>query len=324
MTSMSRRGALLGAAGLLAATQARAAGYPERPVKLLVGFAPGGPTDVMARIVAGHLGDRLGGSFIVENRAGAGGNIAAGVVAHAEPDGYTLLVASSAIVVSPSLYKRVPYDLDRDLAPISELGTSPNCFVADPKTGIRTIPELVAKAKAAPNTLSFGSPGIGSTPHLSGELLNIDAGIKLTHVPFNGASPAIQAAAAGTTQIACTALTPAQPLIASGQLNALAVTSAQRWPDLPEVPTMVELGYPDNVSETWQGFLAPARTPPAVIEALFKATLDVLHRPEVVEQLHKNGFATLATTPDDFRKQMAFEVPKWHDVIQKAGIQPLS
>ena len=323
MTRMSRRSALLGAAGLLAATRARAAGYPDRPVKLLVGFAPGGPTDVMARIVAAHLGDRLGGSFVVENRAGAGGNIAAGVVAHAEPDGYTLLVASSALVVSPSLYKRIPYDLDRDLAPISELGTSPNCFVADPKTGIKTIPELIAKAKADPNGLSFGSPGIGSTPHLSGELLNLDAGIKLTHVPFNGASPAIQAAAAGTTQIACTALTPAQPLIASGQLNALAVTSASRWPDLPTVPTMVELGYPDNVSETWQGFLAPARTPPAIIDALVKATLEVLHQPDVADQLHKNGFATLATTPDEFRKQIALEVPKWHDVIQKAGIQPL-
>lgn len=324
MVRLSRRGIVLGAAGMFAARRAAAASYPDRPVKLLVGFAPGGPTDVMARIIAGQLGERLGGSFIVENRAGAGGNIAAGVVAHADPDGYTLLVASSAIVVSPSLYKRVPYNLDKDLAPISELGTSPNCFVADPKSGIRSIAELVAKAKAAPDTLTYASPGIGSTPHLSGELLKIDAGLRITHVPFNGASPAIQAAAAGTTLIACTALTPAQPLIASGQLNALAVTSAKRWPDLPNVPTMVELGYPDNVSETWQGFLAPARTPPDIIATLVNASREVLHQPAVIDQLKKNGFETLATTPEEFRQQIAFEVPKWRDVIQKAGIAPLT
>ncbi len=320
MAGLNRRSVLLGSAGLALASRAKAAGYPDRPVRIIVPFAPAGPTDIMARIMAAHLGERLGGSFIVENRAGAGGNIGANVVAHADPDGYTLLVASSALVANPSLYKRVPFDVYTDFAPIAELGTSPNVFIADPKSGIKTIADLVARAKADPNALSYGSPGIGSTPHLSGEMLKIDAGIKVTHVPFSGAGPAVQAVLSSTTQLACVALSPAHPLIVSGALNGLGITWGERWFDLPDVQTMPEAGYKDLVTDTFQGFLAPAKTPPAIVDALAQASLAILNDKTVNAQLQADGFIVLANGPDGLRKRIETEVPKWRDIIAKAGI----
>src|SRR5271154_6942259 len=172
---------------------ALAAGYPDRPIKIIVPFAPAGPTDIMARILGQNLGVALPGRVIVENRAGAGGNLGIGYTAHAEADGYTLLVTSSAYVVNPSLYATIPYNPFKDFVPIAELGTSPNVILIDPKLGINSIAELVARAKANPNELNYASPGIGTTPHLSGELLKITSGIEMTHVPFSGAGPAIQA-----------------------------------------------------------------------------------------------------------------------------------
>ena len=318
MVSISRRAVLAGA-GLLLSSRARAAGYPDRPVRIIVPFAPAGPTDIMARIVAGHLGEKLHGSFVVENRPGAGGNIGANVAARADPDGYTLLITSSALVVSPALYKRVPYDI-ADLTPISELGTSPNVLVANPGSGIKTLTDLIAKAKAEPGTISFGSPGIGSTPHLAVEILQLVAGIKLVHVPYGGAGPAIQSALAGTTPLACTALAPAQPNILSGTLNGLALTAQKRWGDLPDVPTTVELGYPTLVTDTWQGFLAPAKVPPDILAVLSTTMNDILHDAAVAQQLHANAFEVLATTPAQFGEQIKLEVAQWRDLIKKAEI----
>lgn len=323
MLNLPRRGALLGAAGLLASRPARAAGYPERPVKIIVPFAPAGPTDIMARTVAAYLGQRLGGSFIVENRPGAGGNIGAGVVAHGDADGYTLLLTSSALVVNPGLYKRVPYDPYKDFAPIAVLGTSPNVFLAGPKAGIASLAQLVAKAKADPDALSYASAGIGTTPHLSGELLKVEAGVRMTHVPFGGAGPAITAILGSTTPIACVSLPPARPLIASGSLIALAVTGASRWFDLPDVPTMVELGYKDFVTDTFQGFLAPARTPPDIVAILSRTAVDILRTKAVSDQLRTNGFEVLAEGPEGMRRRIEDEVPKWRDLVAKAGITPV-
>ena len=321
MATMIRRAFLLGAAGVATGgLPAHAAGYPARPVKLVVPFAPAGPTDIMARVVAAHLGERLGGSFFVENRPGAGGNIGAGVVAHADADGYTLLVTSSALVVNPGLYKRLSYDVFTDFAPIAELGASPNVFLADPKSGIASIPDLVARAKADPAALSYASAGIGTTPHLSGELLKVEAGIKMTHVPFPGASPAIQALLSSTTQIACVSLPPARPLIGSGALTALAVTGPARWPDMPNVPNMLELGYAGFVTDTFQGFLAPARTPPELVALLAATALGILHDGAVRDQLQASGFEVLANGPDGMRRRIADEVPKWRDLVAKAGI----
>jgi tripartite-type tricarboxylate transporter receptor subunit TctC len=303
--------------------QARAAGYPDRPVKIIVPFAPAGPTDIMARILATHLGDAIGGTVIVENKPGAGGNIGIGTAAHAEPDGYTLLVTSSAYVVNPGLYARIPYDPYTDFAPIAELGTSPNVFVANPKLGVNSMAELIARAKADPNELNYSSPGVGTTPHLSAELLKLIGGIQITHVPFSGAGPAIQAVLGGTTQLACVALPPAHPQIEQGALKALAVTGERRWFDLPDVPTMVELGYKDFIADTFQGFLAPAKTPPAIIELLSAKAVAILKTPKIAEQLRNDGFEVIANGPDGMRKRIEDEVPKWREIAARAGIKPV-
>ena len=303
--------------------QAKAAGYPERPIKIIVPFAPAGPTDIMARILGQHLGDALGGTVVVENKPGAGGNIGIGTTAHAEPDGYTLLITSSAYVVNPGLYAKIPYDPYKDFAPIAELGTSPNVILVDPKLGVNSIADLIERAKANPNELNYASPGIGTTPHLSGELLKIVCGIEMTHVPFSGAGPAIQAVLSGTTQVACAALPPAHPHIESGALKALAVTGAHRWFDLPDVPTMVELGYKDFISDTFQGFLAPVKTPAAIVELLSNKSIEILKTPKIAEQLRNNGFEVIANGPDGMRKRIEDEVPKWRDIVAKAGIKPV-
>ena len=318
-------GRLMGAiaAGILGPSLARAANYPDRPIKIIVPFAPGGPTDIMARILATHLGEAVGGTAVVENRPGAGGNIGIGIAAHSEPDGYTLLITSSAYVVNPGLYAKIPYDPYSDFTAIAELGTSPNVILVDPKLGVNSIADLIARAKANPNELNYASPGIGTTPHLSGELFKIVCDVNLTHVPFSGAGPAIQAILAGTTQVAFAALPPAHPHIASGALKALAVTGVHRWFDLPDVPTMVELGYKDFISDTFQGFLAPAKTPAAVVELLSAKSIEILKTPKIAEQLRNDGFEVIANGPDGMKKRIDEEVPKWRDIVMKAGIKPV-
>jgi len=318
-------GVMIGAAATasLGMTSAKAAGYPERPIKIIVPFAPAGPTDIMARILVAHLGEALGGTAIVENKPGAGGNIGIGAAAHAEPDGYTLLITSSAYVVNPGLYARIPYDPYTDFDPIAELATSPNVILVDPRLGVNSIADLIARAKANPNELNYASPGIGTTPHLSGELFKIVGGIEITHVPFSGAGPAIQAILSGTTQVAFAALPPAHPHIESGALKALAVTGVHRWFDLPDVPTMVELGYKDFISDTFQGFLAPAKTSPAIVELLSARSIEILKTTKIAEQLRNNGFEVIANGPDGMRRRIDDEVPKWRGIVAKAGIKPV-
>ncbi len=321
---MTRRTVLAAGAALTAAgtvQRARAAGYPTRPVRVIVPFAPAGPTDIMARILANYLGAKLNGSVIVDNRPGAGGNIGTAFVARAEPDGYTLLIDSSAFVVNPSLYRRCPYNASTDFAPISELGTSPNLFAASPASGIKSISDLVARAKADPTAITYANPGIGTTPQLSGELLKLKAGIAMTSVPFGGAGPAVQALMGGTTQVACVALPPARPLIASNSLVPLAVTGEKRWFDLPDVPTMVELGYADFVADTFQAFLAPAKTPPDIVALLARTSIEILQDPKISAQLHDAGLEVVASTPEAFAKRIASEIPKWRDIIVQAKIE---
>ncbi|WP_035976569.1 tripartite tricarboxylate transporter substrate binding protein [Bradyrhizobium sp. th.b2] len=324
--SPSRR-AVLKAGGVLAvaalAGEARAAGYPERPIKVIVPFAPGGPTDIMARILGTHLGEALGGTIVVENRPGGGGNIGIGIAAHADADGYTLLITSSAYVVNPGLYAKIPYDPAKDFAPIAELGTSPNVILVNPKLGINSVADLVARARANPDELNYASPGLGTTPHLAGELFKIIGNIQITHVPFSGAGPAIQAILSGTTQVAFAALPPAHSHIESGALKALAITGTHRWFDLQDVPTMIELGYKDFVSDTFQGFLAPTNTPSSIVALLSAKSIAILKTPKIAEQLRNDGFEVLANGPDGMRKRIADEVPKWRDIIAKAGIKPV-
>jgi tripartite-type tricarboxylate transporter receptor subunit TctC len=316
-------GAGVAAASALGARPALAAAYPDRTVRIIVPFAPAGPTDIMARILGDNLGAALGGSVIVENRPGASGNIGIGYTAHAEADGYTLLVVSSAFVVNPSLFAKIPYDPFKDFAPITELGTTPNVIAVSPKLGVNSIAELIARAKARPDELNYSSPGAGTTPHLSAELLKIAGGVEITHVPFSGAAPAIQALLAGTTQMAVSALPAALPFVQSGELKGLAVTGEHRWIDLPNVPTMIELGYKDFVAETAQFFFAPARTPADIVARLASQSIEVLEKPLVIAQLRNNGYEVAANGSEGLRQYIESEVPKWRDVITKAGIKPV-
>lgn len=297
------------------------AAWPERPIKLLAPFAPAGPVDQVARVIATPLGEVLGTTVYIENRAGAGGNIGIANVARSDPDGYTLLVCSSAFMLNPSLYETVAYDPIKDFAPIAEMATSPNVFVVDPKLGVNTMADLAALAKKDPDRLNYASPGTGTTPQLSAELFKIRAGIKITHVVFNGAGPAIQAILAGTVPIACTALPPAHPHIVAGTLKALAVTGEKRWFDLPHVPTMAEAGFQNFVHDTTIILAAPARTPPEVVERVAKEVVAILKRPAVRGLLQKAGFEVLANGPEQLRARVAKEVPMWREVVAQAGIK---
>jgi tripartite-type tricarboxylate transporter receptor subunit TctC len=315
-----RVGALaLGAAGF--GRTAVGAGYPDRPVRIVVPFAPGGPSDLTARLMSVKLGEALGQTFFVENRAGAGSNLGTAAVARSAPDGYTLLVTSSAFVVNPALYKQVPYDPAKDFAPVTELDTSPNVFIATPASGITSMAQLVARAKAAPDALSYASAGIGTTPHLAGELLKIAAGIQITHVPYPGAGPAMQSVLSDTVPLMSASLPGAHPSILAGTVRALAVTGAQRWYDMPDVPTMLELGYAGFVSDTFHSLLAPAGTQPEIVDRLARVSLDALNEPAFHERLRTLGFEVIAKGPDGLRRRIADEVPRFRDLIAKAGIE---
>jgi tripartite-type tricarboxylate transporter receptor subunit TctC len=321
------RRALLRAGGAFAigatalARPAVAAGYPDRPVRIIAPFAAGGPSDLLSRLISVKLGQSLGGSFYVENRAGAGGNIGTSAVARAAPDGYTLLLTSSAFVLNPGLYKQVPYDPAKDFAPIAELVTSPNVFIATPASGLTSMAQLVARAREKPETLNYASAGIGTTPHLAGEWLKSITGISLTHVPFAGAGPGLQAILSGTVPIMCAALPGAHPLILNRDVRALAVTGSERWYDLPDVPTMIELGYKDFLSDTFHGMLAPAGAPPEILERLAAAALENLQQPAFHEQLGSLGFEVIGNGPDSLRRRIEREVPRYRDLIAKAGIE---
>jgi tripartite-type tricarboxylate transporter receptor subunit TctC len=274
----------------------------------------------MARLLTKQLDQALAASFFVENHPGAGSNIGTSYVARATPDGYTLLVTSSAFTVNPGLYKQVPYDPVKSFAPIAELVTSPNVFLANPASGIKTMADLIAKAKANPKGLNYASPGIGTTPMLAGEWLKSITGINMAHIPYNGAGPAMQAVLAGTVPVACAALPGAHPSILNGSVTALAITGAERWYDLPKVPTMVELGYKDFICDTFHGFFAPAGTAPEIVQRLTKASLDVLHDPAFHETLRTQGFEVIANGPDGLRRRIDREVPQYKALIAKAHI----
>jgi tripartite-type tricarboxylate transporter receptor subunit TctC len=320
---LRRAGALaIGAAGSNAfGRSAAAAAYPDRPVRIVVPFAAGGPSDLTARLMTLKLAAALGQTFFVENRPGAGSNLGTASVARAAPDGYTLLVTSSAFVVNPALYKQVPYDPIKDFAPITELDTSPNVFIATLASGIASIKDLVARAKAKPDELSYASAGIGTTPHLAGELLKIAAGINVTHIPYQGAGPAMQSVLSGTVPLMCASLPGAHPSILNGAVRALAVTGTQRWYDMTDVPTMLELGFSGFVSDTFHGMLAPAGTPPEIVDRLAEVSLDSLRQPEFQERLRTLGFEVIGEGPDAMRRRIADEVQRYRDLIAKAGIE---
>ena len=310
---------LIAAAGATI-TDARAE-YPERQITMVACFPAGGGTDIAARLINTQLGEALGKPVIVENRGGAGGSIGTAAVARAAPDGYTLLVCSSAFVVNPSLYANVTYDPIKDFVPIMVIGASPNAFVVPAQSEIKSLPELIAKAKANPGKLNWTSPGAGTTPYLAGELLKLRTGINMQHIPFAGAGPATTAALAGQVDMYTANIGSLMGLIESGKLRPIAVTSKQRWPDLPNVPSLDELGIKNAESDTFQGIYAPAGTPQAVVDRLAKELAAILARPDVREDFVKAGLPVVAEGPDAFRARIAREVPMYKEIIDKAGLK---
>jgi tripartite-type tricarboxylate transporter receptor subunit TctC len=312
---------LLVSVGLIALVLGGAsAAYPERPVTIVVPFAPGGANDVVVRIIQQPLGEALGQPIIVENRGGAGGNIGFGFVARARPDGYTLLLAPSSFVVNPSLYDKVPYDPFKDFEPVAEITFFPVTFAVRPDLGVNTLADLIARAKEMPGRMNYSTPGPGTLPHLATELLKLRAGIDMVHIPYAGAAPAAQALISKTVDLGTMSISAAIPLLQAGSLKALAVTGAERWPDLPDVPTVTEAGVPASVSESWQGVLVPAGTPSDVIERLATALLAIAQRPDIRDKLRNAGFAATGRGPRTFAKRIAEDVPKWKEVIERARI----
>jgi tripartite-type tricarboxylate transporter receptor subunit TctC len=308
--------------GALGATfNAARAEYPERQITIIACFPAGGGTDIAARLINTQLGEALGKPVIVENRGGAGGNIGIAAAARAGGDGYTLLVCSSAYVVNPSLYAQASYDPFKDFVPVMVIGASPNAFVLPAQSEIKSMPELIAKAKANPGKLNWTSPGAGTTPYLAGEVLKLRTGISMQHIPFAGAGPAATAVLAGQVDLYTANIGSLMALIEAGKVRPIAVTSEKRWGDLPDVPTFDELGVKDAVSDTFQGIYAPAGTPQPVIDRLVKELKVILARPDVQEKFVKAGLPVVAEGPDVFRARIAHEVPMYKEIIDKAGLR---
>ena len=304
----------------LGLTPVRAADYPDHPVKVIVPFAAGGPTDVMARLVAQKLSEELKQQFYVENRPGAGGNIGMAEAGRAKPDGYTLLVASSSYVVNPSLYVKAPYDPYKDFAPITLAAASPNILVVNSSFPAKSVKELIDLVKKEPGKYTIANPGIGTTPQLAAELFKLSLQLDATSVPFGGAAPAIQSAISGHTPIAFSALPPTSPQVKAGTLRGLAVTSAKRSDALPDVPTLAEAGVPEQESETMQGVFAPAGTPKAIIDRLNKEIAKAMALPDVKDKCAQLGFDPVANSPEEFTAYIKKEVEKWGKVIKEAKI----
>ena len=316
---------IVAACGLLLAgiahAQTTAGGYPNRPVKVIVPFAPSGPTDVTARIVAQKLSDLLGQQFYIENQAGAGGNIGMGNAAKAAPDGYTILFVSSSFVVNPSLYPKIPYDPYKDFIPITNVADAPNLLIVNPSVPANSVKELIALIKSHPGTYSFASAGTGTTPHLSGELFKLASNLDIVHVPFGGAGPAVQSTVGGHTPIAFTSLPPSVPMVRAGKLRALAVSSTTRSATLPDVPTMEESGLTGQEADTFQAMLVPAGTPKAVTDLLYQQVVKIVGMPDVKQRFAELGFDAVANTPEEFAAQIKIEIAKWGKVIKEASIK---
>jgi len=311
-------GLLLGAS-LPAQAQAPAAAYPVKPVKVIVPYPPGGPTDIVARVVFQQVSDSTGQQFLVENRAGAGGNIGAEAVARAPADGYTLLVATTAHAINMSLFKNLNYDVVKDFAPVTLLTQGPLVLVATPAFPAGNVRELIALAKAKPTTLNFASSGNGQSTHLSGELFNTMAGIKLGHVPYKGSAPALTDVIGGQVPLMFDTMLSAMPFVKTGKLKALAVTSAQRSPAAPELPTIAESGLPGYEVVAWNGLLAPAGTPKAVIDRLSDELAKAMAVAQVREKFSVQGFAASWDTPEQFGSFLRSEVAKWTKTVKASG-----
>jgi len=309
------------ALSLLAATApVLSADYPSRPITLVVAFTPGGPSDVLARIVGKKMEQLLGAPFVIENRPGAGGNLAAESVAHAAPDGYTLLMGNNSILATnESLYKHINYSPERDFIPITLVGTQANILVVNPDVSARSLKELIGLAQARPGTINFASSGYGAAAHLAGELFKTEAKINIVHVPYKGAAPALQDVIAGHDQMMFATAASVIGHIEGGRVRALAVTTLKRTQVLPDVPTMDEAGLKGFDASTWHGLVAPAGTPPQVIATLHDAAVTALRDKGVQESLGKLGVDIVGGTPQEFQAYIKSEIPKWTAIVKASG-----
>lgn len=306
-------------AGLVCAGSASAQTYPTKPIRMIVTFAAGGPTDVIGRIIAQKASESFGQQVVVENIPGASGNIALAAALRAPADGYTVVAVSTGFIVNPSLYSKVPYAI-KDFAPISLVAASPNALSINPAVPAKTVQELIALVKANPGKYSYGQPGTGSSPHLAGELFRLKFGLDLTMVPFGSAAPAITSTIGGHTPIAFTALPPAMANIRDGKLRGLAVLAAKRNPGVPDVPTMAEAGVPDQESDTVTGIVTLAGTPPAIVERWHREIVRIVALPEVNQRLRTLGFDPIANSPSEYAERIKTEGAKWDRVIKEAKI----
>ena len=297
-----------------------AAEYPTRPVMLVVAFTPGGPSDVLARILGRKLHELLGQPFVIENRPGAGGNIAAEAVANAAPDGYTLLMGNNSILATnASLYRKINYDPERDFLPVSLIGTQANILVVNPSVPANSLAELIALAKAKPGQLNFASSGHGAAAHLAGELFKAEARIDIVHVAYKGAAPALQDVIAGHVQMMFATAASVVGLIRDGKVRPLAVTTPKRTAILPDVPTVAELGIPGFDATTWHGLVAPAGASKDVIGALHYGTVTALNDPAVRKSLMDLGVDIVGNSPKEFDAYIKAEIPKWSAVVKASG-----
>lgn len=301
-------------------TPARAADYPSRPITLVVAFTPGGPSDVLARIVGKKMEQLLGQPFVIENRPGAGGNLAAEGVARAAPDGYTLLMGNNSILATnESLYKHLNYRPEKDFIPITLIGTQANILVVNPDVPAHSLKELIALAEAQPGKINFASSGFGAAAHLAGELFKSEARIDIVHVPYKGAAPALQDVIGGHDQMMFATAASVIGHIQDGRVRALAVTTLKRTQILPDLPTMDEAGLKGFDASTWHGLVAPAGTPPEVIATLHKAAVEALNDKGVQTLLGKLGVDIVGDTPQEFQAYIAGEIPKWTAIVKASG-----
>jgi tripartite-type tricarboxylate transporter receptor subunit TctC len=322
LANRERRAALFGAIATLLALVApvQAADYPSRPVMLVVAFPPGGPSDVLARIVGKKMEELLRAPFVIENRPGAGGNIAADFVAHATADGYTLLMGNNSILATnESLYKTLTYSPQKDFTPITLLGTQANILVVHPDVPAHSLQELIALCKAQPGKINFASSGFGAAAHLAGELFKTEAKIDIVHVPYKGAAPALQDVVAGRDQMMFATAASVVGHIKNNQVRAIAVTTLKRTAVLPDVPTMDEAGLKGFDASTWHGLVAPTGTPPEIVAKLHDAAVTALHDPGVQISLGRLGVDIVGDTPKEFAAYIAAEIPKWTAIVKASG-----
>ena len=295
--------------------------WPSRPIQLLIPYPPGGSADLLARPLGAKLQERLGQPIVLDYRPGAGGTIATQALARSKPDGYTLIMVLAAHAINPSLYPKLPYDTRKDFAPVSLVANLPLILAGSPSLKARNVPELIAAAKAAPGTITFGSAGNGNTGHLAGELFDSMAGVKMTHVPYKGSAQVVNAMLAGDIQLTFDSISTSMPQIRAGRMTALAVTSAKRAAMAPDVPTLAEAGVPGFDINGWYAILAPAGTPRAVVDKLSSEIAAVLTQPELRSQLAANGYEPVGSTPAALGAHIDAELARWNKVVRDAGVK---